>query len=122
MSVTIETIYDPYKKYDDDTFDEIYERYLKDDSTCLTIDNLTFYKAALIERINLRQGGLIVVLPSKINLRTGDILIDENENKYEYFGPVMFSFHRMIPDWYLRMMFCVLSDTDGDIGHYFAKL
>ncbi len=117
-----ETIYDPYKRNDDDTFDDIYERYLMDCSTILTVGGLVYYKAALIEKINLHQGSLLAALPIEINPRKGCILADEHGNKYKYLGDEIFSFRGNIPAWHSRMIFAVLSYTAENIGHYFAKI
>lgn len=118
---SIETIYDPYRISADDTFDEIYARYLKDKSTVCEIDGLIFYKAAQITKINIRQKGLIVALPREVAPDNNCIYIDENGNRYDYRGAEMIRFKGTMPEWGFKMIFAILSYPEGDIGEYFAK-
>lgn len=118
----IETIYDPYRRSDDDTFNEIYQRYLEDDSRMIEIDGLIYYRAAQISKLTIRnEYSLEVVLPWKIEPEKNCIIIDENGNQYEYKSCEMMSFRGEIPEWYFKMVFAILSFSEGDIGEYFAK-
>lgn len=118
----IETIYDPYRRSDDDTFNEIYQRYLEDDSRMIEIDGLIYYRAAQISKLTIRnEYSLEVVLPWKIEPKKDCIIVDENGNQYEYKGCEMMSFRGEIPEWYFKMVFAILSFPEGDIGDYFAK-
>jgi len=117
----IETIYDPYRKSADDTFDVIYQRYLEDVDRSFEIDGLTYYRAAVIHKVTLHEVGIIVALPWKIKPEKDCIFIDENGNQYEYRGCEMMRFSREIPEWYFKMVFAILSFPNGDIGEYFAK-
>ena len=118
---SIGTIYDPYRISADDTFDDIYERYLKDSSRICEIDGLVYYKAAEIEKLSIHQDSLIVALPVEISPNSNCVLVDENGNMYEYRGSETMCFRRGIPEWYMKMVFAILSYPDGDIGEYFAK-
>ena len=117
----IETIYDPYRRSDDDTFNEIYQRYLEDNDRIIELDGLTYYKAAVIHKVVLHETGLIVALPWKINPEGNCIIVDENGNQYEYKGCEMMSFRSGIPEWHFKMVFAILSFPEGNIGEYFAK-
>lgn len=97
-----ETIYDPYRKSSDDTFDEIYRRYLKDDTRIIEKNGLTYYKAVYISKLTIdNMDSLEVVLPWEINPNKDCIFVDEDGNKYEYRGYETMSFDREIPEWYL---------------------
>ena len=118
----IEMIFDPYCKSSDDTFDEIYQRYLEDDSRMIEIDGLIYYRAAQIYKLTIRnEYSLEVVLPWKIEPEKDCIIVDENGNQYEYKGCEMMRFSGEIPEWYFKMVFAILSFPEGDIGEYFAK-
>lgn len=118
----IETIYDPYRKSAHDTFDEIYQRYLDDDDKVFEMDGLTYYKAAEITKFTIHNEiSLEVVLPWDIRPENNGIIVDENGNQYKYMGCEMMSFRERIPEWYFKMVFAILSFSDGDIGEYFAK-
>lgn len=118
----IETIYDPYRKSADDTFDEIYQRYLEDIDRVFEMDGLTYYKAAQIAKLNIRNEIILeVVLPWEINPDNNCTIVDENGNHYEYKVATMMSFMGEIPEWYSKMVFAILSFPKGDIGEYFAK-
>ena len=118
----IETIYDPYSKSAHDTFDEIYQRYLEDESRMIEIDGLIYYRAAQISKLTLRnEYSLDVVLPWEIAPEKDCIIIDENGNQYEYRGCETMSFGGRIPEWYFKMVFAILSFPDDAIGEYFAK-
>lgn len=117
----IETIYDPYRKSTDDTFDEIYQRYLEDADRSFEMDGLTYHKAAVIYKVTLHEVGIIVALPWKIEPEKDCFIIDENGNQYEYRGCEMMRFSGKIPEWYFKMVFAILSFPEGDIGEYFAK-
>ena len=117
----IETIYDPYRRSDDDTFNEIYQRYLEDNDRIIELNNLTYYKAAVIYKVTLHEVGIIVALPWKIEPENDCIIVDENGNQYEYRGCEMMRFSGEIPEWYFKMVFAILSFPEGDIGEYFAK-
>ena len=117
----IETIYDPYRRSDDDTFDDIYQRYLVDADRSFEMDGLTYYKAAVIHKVTLHEMGIIVALPSEINPDQDSVIIDENGNQYRYRGLEMMNFGGRSPKWYFKMIFAILSFPGGDIGEYFAK-
>lgn len=117
----IETIYDPYRRSDDDTFNEIYQRYLEDNDRIIELNSLTYYKAAVIYKVTLHEVGIIVALPWKIEPENDCIIVDENGNQYEYRGCEMMRFSGEIPEWYFKMVFAILSYPKGDIGEYFAK-
>ncbi|MCR4644961.1 MAG: hypothetical protein K5695_06085 [Oscillospiraceae bacterium] len=117
----IETIYDPYRRSDDDTFNEIYQRYLEDNDRIIELNSLTYYKAAVIYKVTLHEVGIIVALPWKIEPENDCIIVDENGNQYEYRGCEMMRFSGEIPEWYFKMVFAILSFPEGDIGEYFAK-
>ena len=118
----IETIYDPYSKSAHDTFDEIYQRYLEDDSRMIEINGLIFYRAAQISKLKIRnEYSLEVALPRTIEPEKDCIIIDENGNQYEYRSCEMMHFIGEIPEWYSKMVFAILSFPVGDIGEYFAK-
>ncbi len=118
----IETIYDPYCKSSDDTFDEIYQRYLEDNNRIIERNGLIYYKAAQIYKLTICNGNsLEVALPWKINPKKNCIIVDENGNQYEYRGCEMMSFRREIPEWHFKMVFAILSFPEGNIGEYFAK-
>ena len=118
----IETIYDSYRRSDDDTFNEIYQRYLKDDSRMIEIDGLIYYRVAQISKLTIHnEYSLEVVLPWEINPEKDCIIIDENGNQYEYRGCETMSFRGEIPEWHFKMVFAILSFPEGDIGEYFAK-
>ena len=60
----IKMIYNPYCKSSDDTFDDIYQRYLDDDSRIIKIDGLIYYKAAQISKLTIHsEYSLEIVLP-----------------------------------------------------------
>ena len=117
----IETIYDPYRRSDDDTFNEIYQRYLEDNDRIIELNGLTYYKAAVIHKVTLHEVGIIVALPWKIEPENDCIIVDENGNQYEYRGCEMMRFSGEIPEWYFKMVFAILSFPEGNIGEYFAK-
>ena len=117
----IETIYDPYRHSVDDTFNEIYQRYLEDNDRIIELNCLTYYKAAVIYKVTLHEVGIIVALPWKIEPENDCIIVDENGNQYEYRGCEMMRFSGEIPEWYFKMVFAILSFPEGDIGEYFAK-
>ena len=117
----IETIYDPYRRSDDDTFNEIYQRYLEDNDRIIELNSLTYYKAAVIYKVTLHEVGIIVALPWNIEPENDCIIVDENGNQYEYRGCEMMRFSGEIPEWYFKMVFAILSFPEGDIGEYFAK-
>lgn len=118
----IETIYDPYRKSPNDKFDEIYQRYLDDDSMIIEINGAIYYKAAQISKLTIRnEHSLEVVLPWKIEPEKDCIIIDENGNQYKYLSCETMSFGGEIPEWYYNMVFAVLSVPEGNIGKYFAK-
>ena len=117
----IETIYNPYRRSDDDTFNEIYQRYLEDNDRIIELNSLTYYKAAVIYKVTLHEVGIIVALPWKIEPENDCIIVDENGNQYEYRGCEMMRFSGEIPEWYFKMVFAILSFPEGDIGEYFAK-
>lgn len=117
----IETIYDPYRRSDDDTFNEIYQRYLEDNDRIIELNSLTYYKAAVIYKVTLHEVGIIVALPWKIEPENDCIIVDEKGNQYEYRGCEMMSFRGEIPEWYFKMVFAILSFPEGDIGEYFAR-
>lgn len=117
----IETIYDPYRRSDDDSFNEIYQRYLEDNDRIIELNSLTYYKAAVIYKVTLHEVGIIVALPWKIEPENDCIIVDENGNQYEYRGCEMMRFSGEIPEWYFKMVFAILSFPEGDIGEYFAK-
>ena len=117
----IETIYDPYSKSPDDTFNEKYQRYIEDNDRIVELDGLTFYKAAVIHKVVLHEVGLIVALPWEINPEKDCIIVDENGNQYEYRGCEMMSFRGEIPEWHFKMVFAILSFPEGNIGEFFAK-
>lgn len=117
----IETIYDPYRRSDDDTFNEIYQRYLEDNDRIIELNSLTYYKAAVIYKVTLHEVGIIVALPWKIEPENDCIIVDENGNQYEYRGCEMMRFSGEIPEWYFKMVFAILSFPEGDFGEYFAK-
>lgn len=117
----IETIYDPYRRSDDDTFNEIYQRHLEDNDRIIELNGLTYYKAAVIYKVTLHEVGIIVALPWKIEPENDCIIVDENGNQYEYRGCEMMRFSGEIPEWYFKMVFAILSFPEGDIGEYFAK-
>lgn len=117
-----ETIYDPYCKSSDDTFDEIYQRYLEDNNRIIERNGLIYYKAAQIYKLTIcNENSLEVVLPWKINPEKNCIIVDENGNQYEYQGCKMMSFRGEIPEWHFKMVFAILSFPEGNIGEYFAK-
>lgn len=116
----IQTIYDPYRIDDNETFDVIYQRYLEDTEKTIDIDGVTYYKAMTISKINFCEKRLNVVLPLGFNIRSGDIIIDENGNQYEYQGCATMSFGGKIPEWYFNTLSVILSYSDDNIGTYFA--
>ena len=119
----IETVFDPYTENENDTFTEIYQRYLEDDEKAIEKDGLLFYKALQITKLFIHnKTSLEVVLPREIEPCKDCTIIDENGNRYEYNGTAMLNFKGEIPEWNSKIVFAILSLPEKNGGKYFAKL
>lgn len=115
-------IYDPYRLGENDSFDEIYERYKEDNNTVYCAGGRTFYKAAQITLICMgARSDLLVSMPADIEPEKDHIMIDDKGNRYDYEGIAHLCFRRGIPEWYLKMPPVVLRGTYDNIGEYFVK-
>lgn len=117
-----EIVYDPYNLKEDDTFDSMLKRYIDDENVQFVRNELVYYRAFQIIRTTFRGNRLIVALSNQIELKLGDIIIDDHDNTYEVKG---FEMIRLVsgtfPDWYRIISFVLLRGNAENIGEYFAK-
>ena len=117
-----EIIYNPYHLAEDDSFDSELQRYIDDENAKFVRNDLVFYRAFQIIRTTNRGLRLIAALNNHMELKMGDIVIDDHDNHYEVKG---FEMIRMVsgtfPEWYRIISFVVLQGTAENIGEYFAK-
>lgn len=118
---TFEIIHNPYAIDGSDNFDDIFIRWQIDVNSVKVINGTNYFRALQIVRFPYYKNGIIIALSSTMNLRIGDIIVDENENDYEIKCFEMFRFVSDIPDWYMKISFAVVTYNSEKIGEYFAK-
>lgn len=116
-----EIIYNPYSIGDSDRFDDIYIRWQNDDNSVIIINGINYYRALQIVKFPYYKNGIIIALSRVMNLKIGDIIVDENGNEYEIKCFEMIRFVSDIPDWYMKISFAVVTYNSEKIGEYFAK-
>ena len=117
-----EIIYNPYHLNDDDDFDIELKRYIDDENAMYVRTELVFYRAFQIIRTTIRRHRLIAVLNNQIDLKMGDMVVDDHDNHYEVRGFEMIRLvSKTFPDWYRIITFVVLRGATENIGEYFAK-
>lgn len=119
--VRFKLLYDPYPEADSD-MNHIYERYLQDENAVIRIDEKTYYRALQIFSYTIRESMILAVLDRRLDLKSGDTLVDDNGNKFIVKGCSFMSFHGEIPKWYFETPEVVLEGSEENIGHYFSKL
>lgn len=121
-TIRFRTVYDHYRRYSGDTLDDIYERYISDDDRIKNINGKTFYRAAIITEITIRdEKKLEVALPFKVKPESKNY-IDAFGNIYELQGIEMMSFRGEFPKWHNNIQFVILSYPDGKISENFAPV
>ena len=117
-----EIIYNPYHLNDDDDFDSELKRYIDDENAMYVKNELVFYRAFQIIRTTIKGHRLIAALNNQIELKMGDMVVDDHDNRYEVRG---FEMIRLVsgtfPNWYRIISFVVLQGATDNIGEYFAK-
>lgn len=123
--MSFKSFHTAYDINESDTIVEKYERYKNDPYRKIEIDGMIFYRIIALDLIILgEKREFYVVLDNGISfdLKVGDILIDENENRFTI---TSFPFDRPIfsenMDWFhmtTRIMF--KGDTEM-VGEYLAK-
>ena len=78
------TVYDPYSIGNKDTFNEIYDRYSLDSEASVEIDGLVYYRALQIITTKIKTAPIIIALDNKLQLSTGDNIIDDSENIFNF--------------------------------------
>lgn len=121
--LSFEILYDPYSNLTDDSTLQLFHNYLNDKNAIVKIQNRRYYHALQIFLVKTtKQVKVIAFLDNKLQLKTGDSVIDENDNIFIVKGFAMIRFNCDIPDWYKKASFVELSGNYYNIGHYFAKL
>ena len=99
---------------------EKYERYLQDDKAIIKIDEKNYYRA--LEIVQIRDNNTVeIAVDNKLNLKTGDILVDDNDNEYVVRDCPFFCFRGGIPEWHSNISIVVIQGNIDSIGHYFTK-
>ena len=121
--IHIETIYSPYHRSDDDSFNEYYQQYLQDSDAIVENNGITYYKALNIERFTRTDkvnAYFLVALDNRMNLQTDDILADENGILFSVRGFAFIRFSGGCPEWYKHFSMVELTGASNTIGHYFT--
>lgn len=121
--LSFQLLYNPYENDSDDTTSQLFQRYLNDENAVVEIDNKTYYRALQIFILNISgKSDLIALLDNRLNLKTNDEIIDDNDNIFTVKGFAMFRFTCDIPDWYMKVSFVELFGDYKNIGHFFTKI
>lgn len=109
------------------TIEERYTDYLLEDDTVIDVDNMVYYKAVWVEKLNIRDKDvLIITLPWKMfekNNVNGKVIINEYGNLFKLDGIEYIRFAGNIPRWYGecgRFVMVAPMDSDIKVGEYFA--
>ena len=115
-------IKEPYKQSADDSLKEFIQRFLIDPEREVKIDNRTYHKVIMLSELGIRSRGIftLVTLSSRIRIRIGDVLIDENGRMYTMKGVEMIRYES---DMYPECLEIVTLSISGDsevMGDYLA--
>ena len=102
---------------------ELYQRYIKDDEAIIEIDGLTYYKIIELYEFEASGTSAIVTIDSKFRFKIDDKLIDENGKTYIVKGIEMDRLSTLgLPEWYSKIITAVLDGNPYEMGDYLANL
>jgi len=120
--LTIRTLRSPYQTKKNDTFKDRIQKYIDDPEHIVSIDHRIFYKIMELTelRIEGRSFSMLAHVDRKLNLRIGDILIDENLQTFTFAGYAMMNYvHDQYPEC-LQVNDLLLEGDPLTIGEYLA--
>ena len=104
-------------------FIDFYRRYLQDKDATREIDGLIYYKIIDLYEFGRKKSSIMALLDTRMHLKIGDILVDENKSKYTVIAFEMPHIPcDIFPDWYLKINFVILDGNPYQIGEYLAKI
>ncbi|MBQ9913517.1 MAG: hypothetical protein IJO73_04745 [Clostridia bacterium] len=121
---TFRNIRSPYRiEGSDDSINDYYQRYLQDEEAIIEIDGLTYYKIIELCEFRIREARALVLLDYSMNLKTGDLLVDEKGNEFNVMSFEMIKFcSDTFPEWYLKINQVVIDGDPYSMGEYLAKV
>jgi len=112
-----------YLLRENDTTDDLYERYCADPERIRSIDGQTYFRVMEWQLFRIRdQERLLVLSEVAHQVRIGDRVQDEDRRIFQVESFAMIRFLSEIPDWYLKMGPLVLTGETNQIGRYLAPV
>lgn len=115
--------YSPYMNEENQTVDEWYNAFLKDEDKFRVINGVKYYKIIFHCRYYPRyieDFSLYILVDHDEPLQINDILVDERGNEFILRGFMMIRFSQ-IPEWYPRLAPMHIKGNTYDIGNYLTK-
>lgn len=124
QEITFRNIRSPYKIEGlSDSTNDFYQRYLQDEETIIELDGLTYYKVIDLCEFRIKEATALVTLDFRMELRVGDVLVDEKGHKFNVISFEMIKFcSDVFPEWYLKINPVVVDGDPYSMGEYLAKL
>ena len=123
-NIHIEKIRNYYQEQDSDSIVEFYERYINDPYRKIEMDNMIFYRIITLDLFcKGEQQEYWAVIEQNNDMKIGDIIIDENENRF-----IITSFPMIHPirsdnnEWHHNSMHILFKGETDTVGEYLAKL
>lgn len=101
-----------------------YEEWLAREDRMVEKDGQTFYRIIRKDRLSLKDGTVVIVVPWDLLKNTTGEYSDENGNVFRLGSPMHMSFRCAIPTWYLETASVPVEGIHEttQIGNYLSKL
>ena len=119
---SIENLYSPYRKNQEETMEVWYERYLKDESRYLNLREYKYSKIVERSEFHVNLGfSLLVIFEPLEKIEIGDILMDEEGREFIIERFEMMRFGWGLPQWAYKLVPVSIVGESYDIGEYLCK-
>ncbi len=117
--ISISPVKSPYKRSDDDSIQDLYERYKADPVGSIEMNGQIYYRVIARYIVTTERGTtLLCYIDSRINTRIGHELVDEDGHRFLLAGSEHVCFRNPFPEWYFKAPGYILEGNEKELGEY----